>query len=214
MITVIDYGMGNSGSIMNILSRIGAQAMLTSNPADIARADKLVLPGVGAFDNGMQRLNDLGLIPILNQRVVGEGVPILGICLGMQLFAASSEEGVMPGLGWIDARVIRFRFDNGAAGLKIPHMGWNTIDVRKPHPLFEHLADDARFYFVHSYHMRCNDSSDVLASSRYGIEFTACVSRQSIMGVQFHPEKSLRWGMQVFRQFAQIGTGAAETVRR
>ena len=202
MITVIDYGMGNSGSIMNILSRIGAEAMLTANADDIARADKLVLPGVGAFDKGMQRLGDLGLIPVLNQKVVGDGTPILGICLGMQLFAHGSEEGALPGLGWINARVIRFQLEESLR-LKVPHMGWNTIRVSKPHPIFENIADDARFYFVHSYHMRCADETDILATSNYGMEFTACVARQSVIGVQFHPEKSLRWGMDVFRKFVQ-----------
>ncbi len=216
MITVIDYGMGNSGSIMNILSRIGAEACLTADPAMIAQADKLVLPGVGAFDNGMDRLHDLGLVPILNEKVLVQHTPILGICLGVQLFCNGSQEGVKPGLGWIDADVIRFRFDGvapngdgtakvgGAGGLKIPHMGWNTITVAKEHPIFENIADDARFYFVHSYHVQCNDAADILARSHYGIDFTACVARNSIIGLQFHPEKSLRWGMEVFRRFVQI----------
>ena len=209
MITVIDYGMGNSGSIMNILARIGAEATLTADVDAIAKADKLVLPGVGAFDNGMERLDELKLIPALNDRVVEHHIPILGICLGMQLFAKGSEEGDRPGLGWIDARVIRFQFDAEHADLKIPHMGWNVLTVRKPHPLFENLADDARFYFVHSYHMHCSDSADILASSHYGREFTACVARNSIVGVQFHPEKSLRWGMEVFRKFAHhVGTAS------
>jgi glutamine amidotransferase len=214
MITVIDCGMGNSGSIMNILARIGAEATLTDDVDVIAKADKLVLPGVGAFDNGMERLEELKLIPVLNDRVVAHTVPILGICLGMQLFAKGSEEGDRPGLGWIDAQVIRFQFDAEHADLKIPHMGWNVLTVRKPHPLFENLADDARFYFVHSYHMHCDDPADILASSHYGREFTACVARNSIVGVQFHPEKSLRWGMEVFRKFAHhvgIAPGHAPT---
>jgi imidazole glycerol-phosphate synthase subunit HisH len=205
MITVIDYGMGNSGSIMNILSRIGAEATLTSDPAEIARADKLVLPGVGAFDNGMQKLHDLGLVPILNEKVVSQHTPILGICLGMQLFANGSEEGAAPGLGWIDARVIRFRLDDQVKR-RIPHMGWNTITVRKANPIFEGLADDARFYFVHSYHVQCAEASDILATAQYGIEFTACVSKAAVIGVQFHPEKSLRWGMNVFRRFVAMPT--------
>lgn len=202
VITVIDYGMGNSGSIMNILRRIGAEAELTSDPAAIARADKLVLPGVGAFDNGMQRLRALGLIPVLNERVVGEGTPILGICLGMQLFARSSEEGVEPGLGWIDARAVRFRFGGEQSGLKIPHMGWNTVSLRKPCAIFDDLAEDARFYFVHSYHVQCADAADILTTTNYGVEFTSSTARGSVIGVQFHPEKSLRWGMEVFRKFA------------
>lgn len=200
MITVIDCGMGNSGSIMNILSRIGADAVLTSNADDIARADKLVLPGVGAFDNGMERLHSLGLVNLLNQKVLEDKTPILGICLGMQLFANGSEEGAAPGLGWLDARVIRFKFEHADA-LKIPQMGWNVLSVCKDHPLFENLADDARFYFVHSYHMQCDNPDDILATSHYGKDFVACVARDSIVGVQFHPEKSLRWGMEVFRKF-------------
>ena len=203
MITVINYGMGNSGSIMNMLRRIGAEGVLTSDVDEIARAEKLVLPGVGAFDQGMERLDSLGLIPILNEKVLGQGTPILGICLGVQLLGLSSEEGTAPGLGWINARSHRFTCDSADANLRIPHMGWNVIRLRKPNPVVCDLADDARFYFVHSYHVRCHDPADILASSHYGIEFTAAVARGAIMGVQFHPEKSLRWGMEIFRKFAQ-----------
>jgi imidazole glycerol-phosphate synthase subunit HisH len=201
VITVIDYGMGNSGSIMNILRRIGAEATLTSDLRQIAAADKLVLPGVGAFDQGMERLNDLKLTAVLNEKVMGEQTPILGICLGMQLFARGSEEGNAAGLAWIDAKAIRFQFAGDLAGLKIPHMGWNTVTLRKPSPVFENLAEDARFYFVHSYHVQCADPDDILTTTRYGIETVSSVARGSVIGVQFHPEKSLRWGMEVFRKF-------------
>jgi len=209
MITVINYGMGNSGSIMNILRRIGAEAVLTSDVEEIAKADKLVLPGVGAFDRGMERLHELGLVGPLNQKVMVEHTPILGICLGMQLFAKASEEGEAEGLGWIDATSIRFKFESVDAGLKIPHMGWNVLRCRQPNPVLGDLADDARFYFVHSYHVQCRDPADILATCQYGLEVTAAVARGSIIGVQFHPEKSLRWGMEVFRKFVHHDPRAA-----
>lgn len=200
MITVIDYGMGNSGSIMSILRRIGAEAILTSDPGDIARAAKLVLPGVGAFDRGMEQLHKLRIVPVLQEKVVGEGTPILGICLGMQLFVNGSEEGTTEGLGWIEGRAVRFRFQNDPT-LRIPHMGWNILQVHKPHTLLDGADSDARFYFVHAYHVVCQHREDVLATTSYGLEFVSAVAKGSIIGIQFHAEKSLRWGIAVFRKF-------------
>lgn len=207
MIVIIDYGMGNLGSVRNMLKKkVGVAAEISASAADIETADKLILPGVGAFDNGMRNLATLGLIPVLNRRVLEDKVPILGICLGIQLFSKSSEEGRLPGLGWIDAHTVRFRFDEGAS-LRVPHMGWNIIKPTHPHPLLENLGSEPRFYFVHSYHVRCEDPANVLATCYYGIEFTAAVMRDNICGTQFHPEKSHRFGWNVLNNFAK-GTPA------
>ena len=212
MIIVIDYGMGNSGSILNMFVHVGAHAILSNKSAEIAAAEKLVLPGVGAFDKGMDQLHRFGLVNLLTERVMAEQTPILGICLGMQLFAESSEEGERPGLGWIGGRTVRFRFDGAEKQLPIPHMGWNTLAPRRDHPILADLDESSRFYFVHSYHVQCTDPNHVLAETRYGTTFVSAVAKGSILGVQFHPEKSLRWGMQLFRRFVQnAGVAAAQS---
>ena len=204
MIVIIDYGMGNLGSIHNMLNRIGAPSEITSDPRKIGLADKLILPGVGAFDRAVQSLNRLDLLPVLNERVLDRKVPILGICLGMQLLSLRSEEGELPGLGWIDAETVRFAFEGENAALKIPHMGWNTIEVRRSSPILDDRHEDSRFYFVHSYHVRCADEANVLATTRYGIEFHAAVIRGNIMGTQFHPEKSHKFGLKLLKNFTDI----------
>lgn len=201
MIAVVDYGMGNAGSILNMLSRIGADTTLTRDRAEILKADKLILPGIGAFDEGMERLESLDLVGPLSEAVDGRGKAILGICLGMQLFASRSEEGIRRGLGWIEGEAVRFRLGADSA-LRVPHMGWNGVNVRKPSVIFDGLEPDARFYFVHSFHVRCANTSDVLGTTEYGAEFVSAVSRGRVVGVQFHPEKSLRWGIELFRRFA------------
>ena len=201
MIAIIDYGMGNLGSIHNMLNRIGAPSEITSDPRKIGLADKLILPGVGAFDRAVQSLNRLGLLPVLNERVLERKVPILGICLGMQLLSLRSEEGELPGLGWIDAETVRFAFEGENADLKIPHMGWNTIEVKRSSPILDDRHEESRFYFVHSYHVRCADEANVLATTRYGIVFHAAVIRGNIMGTQFHPEKSHKFGLKLLENF-------------
>lgn len=201
MIVVIDYGMGNVGSILNMLKRIGVPARLSADPDEIDRADKLILPGVGAFDTGMKRLNELGLIPLLNDKVLARKTPTLGVCLGMQLLSEGSEEGALPGLGWIRGRTVRFCFDSRQAHLKVPHMGWNTIRLVQESGLFEGLSEP-RFYFVHSYYVDCHAPADVVAVTRYGYEFVSSLQHENIFGAQFHPEKSHRFGMQVYRNFA------------
>jgi glutamine amidotransferase len=201
MMVIIDYGMGNLGSIHNMLRRLGTEAIVTSDHAAIQSARKLILPGVGAFDHGMENLARLGLIPVLNEAVLAKKTPVLGICLGMQLLSRRSEEGQLPGLGWIDAQTVRFRFPENSARLKIPHMGWNFISPRTTHPLLEGL-DNPRFYFVHSYHVCCDCPEHVLATCRHGIEFTAAVCKDNILGTQFHPEKSHRFGMALLKNFA------------
>lgn len=204
MIVVIDYGMGNIGSIANMLRRVGAEARISADHEVIDAAGKLILPGVGAFDQGMQNLADRGLIPLLTRKVVQEKTPILGVCLGMQLFAHTSEEGRCPGLGWLDAAAVRFR-PGIESRLKVPHMGWNTISLRQAHPVFAGLENGARFYFVHSYHLVCRDPNVVLATTSYGVEFVSAVAGANIVGAQFHPEKSHRFGMQLYRNFAHAG---------
>jgi glutamine amidotransferase len=200
MITIIDYKTGNLGSIQNILKKIGEQSIITSDKKDIAAASKIILPGVGAFDTGMKNLVELDLVDILNKKVLEEKTPVLGICLGMQLLSKGSEEGSFKGLGWIDAETIRFRFID-TLEYKIPHMGWNFTDQRKESKLFSGMFPEPRFYFVHSYYFKANDPSDILASTNYEIEFTSAIERGNIMGVQFHPEKSHKFGMKLLRNF-------------
>lgn len=204
MIVVINYEMGNVGSILNMLKKVGAEATVSSDKAVIERATKLILPGVGAFDNGMKNLHRFDLAPLLNRRALEDKIPVLGICLGMQLLFKGSEEGDLPGLGWIDAEVVKFRFDKTDSSLKIPHMGWNTINIRQPSGIFAEMPEEPRFYFVHSYYVRCREEADVLATTHYGSEFTSAVRRDNIMGTQFHPEKSHKFGMKVFRNFVNL----------
>jgi len=204
MICVIDYGMGNLGSIVNMLKKIGVTAVVSSESSVINKAEKLILPGVGAFDNGMKNLEERNLIPLLNAKVFQDRIPILGVCLGMQLFTQHSEEGQLPGLGWLDAKTVRFKFDQEHAHLKIPHMGWNTIRICQPNPIFTEMDNESRFYFVHSYHVICTDASAVLAETQYGYNFTSAVAKENIIGVQFHPEKSHKFGMKLFRNFVEL----------
>jgi len=203
LIVIIDYGMGNLGSIQNMLKKVNAHATISSDTKVIASADKLILPGVGSFDTAVTNLNRLELIPLLNERVIDGKTPLLGVCLGMQLLTRRSEEGIMPGLGWINAETIRFRFENEK--LKIPHMGWNTVEIqKKDDPLFRDLSYEARFYFVHSYYVKCNDPSNVLTTTIYGSDFCSSVVKENIRGVQFHPEKSHKFGMKLLKNFADL----------
>ncbi len=203
MIVIIDYRMGNLGSILNMLKKVGAAAVISADPSVIGEATKLILPGVGAFDNGMKSLQEQGLVPALEEAVMRRKVPILGICLGMQLMTKDSEEGKLPGLGWIDAKTVRFHHDP-SEDLKVPHMGWNTVTVRKESSLFRDMFPEPRFYFVHSYHAVCQDPGDVLTMTRYGYEFVSAFQRNNIMGVQYHPEKSHTFGMRLLKNFAEL----------
>lgn len=203
-IVIIDYGMGNLGSIRNMFKHIGVKAEISSCIDTIMNAEKLVLSGVGAFDNGIKNIKDSGLFEILNRKVLVENTLILGICLGMQLFTGKSEEGELPGLGWIEAETIRFRFENIPGRLKIPHMGWNVLKQKKPSRFLKDMHSDSRFYFVHSYHLVCADEKDILAQTDYGYEFVSAIERDNILGVQFHPEKSHKFGMVILKNFAGI----------
>jgi glutamine amidotransferase len=203
MIVIVDYGIGNLASVLNMFKKIGVKEVCISGDKEqIRKADKILLPGVGAFDGGVNNLERSELIPMLNEKALTEKVPVLGICLGMQLLTKRSEEGVKPGLGWIDAETVKFRPDPSLK-LKVPHMGWNYITVKHQNPLVD-LNSKNRFYFVHSYYVKCFDEKQELATSNFGIDFTCIVNRDNIFGAQFHPEKSLRFGMKVLENFSKL----------
>ncbi|PIW30996.1 MAG: imidazole glycerol phosphate synthase subunit HisH [Rhodospirillales bacterium CG15_BIG_FIL_POST_REV_8_21_14_020_66_15] len=204
MIAIVDIGVGNLGAIKNMLRKVGAAAQITDDAEAIRAADKIVLPGVGAFDQGMRALAASGLTDVLNEQALDARKPILGICLGAQMLGRKSEEGTLPGLGWIDMDVVRFPRERV---LKVPHMGWNTVSPAKVdgagHPMFGGGAAEPRFYFVHSYFMECDRAEDVAATCDYGRRFAAAVARGNIWGVQFHPEKSHKFGAALLRNFAE-----------
>lgn len=204
MITIIDYGMGNLGSVRNMIRKVGGSAALAADVESIAAAEKLILPGVGAFDYGMQQLAKLGLINVIREKAAS-GTPLLGICLGMQLLASCSEEGNVSGLGLVDAQIRRFVFSSDKP-IAIPHVGWSDVRVLRDNPLIS--PDDEggapRFYFTHSFHAVCDDPQEELATAQYGYPFTAVYSRDSVFGVQFHPEKSHRFGMNLMRKFVAL----------
>lgn len=204
MIVVVDYGMGNIGSILNMLKRIGAPARISSVPGEIATAQKIILPGVGAFDRGMSALAERGLLPVLHAKALQERVPVLGICLGMQLLTEGSDEGRLAGLGWVQGRSIRFRPDAANSRLKVPHMGWNTVAPRRRDSLFADLDPDHGFYFVHSFYVHCTNDDDVLATTVYGNRFASAVQHQNVLGTQFHPEKSHRHGLRLLQKFVEL----------
>lgn len=204
MITIVDYGMGNPGSIRNTFQRLNIEATIASNPQDILNAEKLILPGVGAFDRGMHNLNELRLLPALQTSVLTNHVPILGICLGMQLFLSRSEEGQADGLGWIDAETVRFGFDVTDGHRKIPHMGWNSINPVREDPIVSGVNADDRFYFVHSYHISNIDEKQVVGTTEYGYSFPSLIRQDNIFGIQCHPERSHRSGFKILQNFMRL----------
>jgi glutamine amidotransferase len=183
--------------------KLNVESVITSDLEEVAKADRLVLPGVGAFDHAMANLKNLSLVPLLNQKILKEKTPLLGICLGMQLLTKKSEEGIMLGLDWIDAETVRFKFED-CNKLKVPHMGWNTVEIKRDDVLFKNMGEEPSFYFVHSYYAKCNDQNNILTTTHYGIDFCSSVVRGNIRGVQFHPEKSHKFGMQLLRNFADL----------
>lgn len=206
MISIVDYGMGNLGSILNMFKKIGAKAEVVSTVEEIRRASKILLPGVGAFDAAMSKINALGFNEALTEKAVQEKVPTLGICLGMQLLTNSSQEGCLAGLGWIDAETLAFKDAVDLKKYKVPHMGWSQVTINRQSPLTSGLSEfeDLRFYFVHSYYVKCaNDENSILKSS-YGVEFDSAIQKENIFGAQFHPEKSHKFGMKIFENFARI----------
>jgi glutamine amidotransferase len=200
-IFIVDYGVGNIGSIQNMLKKLGADSEIATEISAIDRATRIILPGVGSFDEGMMQLNQSGLRSALDDAALVKRIPFLGICLGMQLMTEGSEEGELPGLGWISAKTTKFVPESNEI-MKIPHMGWNVVKKEKVSPLLNLVDDDARFYFVHSYHVTCTDREDVLLSSKYGsVEFDSAFEHDNLLGVQFHPEKSHRFGMTLLKSF-------------
>ena len=204
MIVIVNYGMGNLRSVAMKFERIKAAAVISADPADILKADKLVLPGVGYFAAGMRNLAQAGLIEPLNEAVLGKKTPILGICLGMQLFTRFSEEGDCPGLGWIDGATKRLAPPEGERAFRVPHVGWNTLTLRRGSILFEGIDPGLRYYFVHSYAVFCDDPGQVAAETDHGQTFASAVVRDNIHGVQFHPEKSHRHGLAMIENFMRL----------
>jgi glutamine amidotransferase len=201
MIYIINYGMGNLGSVRNMLKYIGVPSEIVDNPDELGKAEKILLPGVGSFDQAMKRIKDCGFLEVLNHKALKEKVPIIGICLGMQLLTNGSEEGKLPGLAWIEAETILFPRNNG---LKVPHMGWNSVHPTWPNLLTNNLPEESRFYFVHSYYVKVNHEENSVLKAEYGIRFDAAIQKDNIFGVQFHPEKSHKYGMQLLKNFAKI----------
>lgn len=203
MIAIVDYDVGTVASVYNMLRKVGANATISRDPDTLRAADKLVLPGVGAFDEAITNLRRLELFDLLNELVIGQRKPILGVCLGAQLVANSSEEGSLAGFGWIDAKIVRFK-PTAETPLRIPHMGWNTITPTRPDiGIFAGVPDPMRFYFVHSYHMAPASASDALATTQYGYPFVSVMGRGNVLAMQFHPEKSHKFGMQIYKNFSE-----------
>lgn len=200
MIVIIDYDMGNVGSIKNMLKRLGYDAEITSDIESIKNAKKIILPGVGAFDVGMKNLISRGLLEVLTEKVLIDKIPILGICLGMQLMTKRSDEGTLSGLGWVDAETLKFQ----SKILKVPHMGWNEVKVEQISPLFPSKMEYNRFYFVHSYYVRCFCEENIATTTEYGDRFVSSFVKENIFGVQFHPEKSHSYGFRLLKHFMEI----------
>lgn len=204
MLAIVNYKVGNLGSLENMLRSLNVQSCITSDPDTLRKADRFILPGVGAFGFCMENLSQSGLVPVLREQVFEAKKPILGICVGMQLLAESSEEGGVSGLGWLPGHVRRFTFDVGGSSPRIPHMGWNFLKDTSSEGLFRKSDPKTRFYFVHSYHWQTDHTEIVAARCHYGYDFVASVRRDNIYGVQFHPEKSLRFGKELLRNFVDL----------
>ncbi len=202
MIVIVNYGLGNLGSIKNMFKKIGAECLITSDYKEILNADRLILPGVGNFGKGMYELENKGIKDLLNQRVLIDKIPILGICLGMQLMTDESEEFDVKGLGWIQSKTLKYQFDD--VSMKVPHMGWNSVNVINENKLIEKSDEEIRYYFVHSYYVKVSDERHSIAKTNYGISFDSAFNKDNIYGVQFHPEKSHKYGMNLLRNFLKI----------
>lgn len=200
MINILDYGIGNLGSIANMFKKVGVEAKIIKSEQELEAADKILLPGVGSFDRAMQNLKAKNLIEPLNRKALTEKVPVLGICLGMQLLTNGSEEGTEQGFGWIDAEVKRFP----KGKLKVPHMGWNRVQIKQQHPIFKDMYEEPRFYFVHSYYCQSSNDSNILTTTNFGVDFVSSIVSENIIGMQYHPEKSHKFGMRVFENFAKL----------
>lgn len=204
MIALIDYGVGNIYAFQNVYKRLNIQTKIAKSANDLKGVDKLILPGVGSFDYAMTQLNNSGMREKLDELVLEQKMPVIGICVGMQMMANGSDEGKLDGLKWIDASVKKFDVSTIKYITKLPHMGWNDVNPIKNHPLFIGLEQDALFYFLHSFYFLCNNDQDSIAKSEYGINFTSSVNHNNIYGIQFHPEKSHHYGEKLLYNFSKI----------
>lgn len=204
MITIINYGCGNIKAIQNVFHKLSIKTTVANNVEDLLNAEKLILPGVGAFDFAMQKLIDSGMKEKTNELVLEKEIPVLGICVGVQLMARSSEEGKMSGLGWIDMVVKKIEKSGLSESVNLPHMGWNDVFPSNSNLLFTDLEQDSKFYFLHSYYLVCNDEKQVIAKSEYAGDFTCAVNNRNVYGVQFHPEKSHHYGVKLLENFAKL----------
>jgi glutamine amidotransferase len=204
MITIIDYGLGNILALVNVYKRLNIDVKVARTAADLVGAEKIILPGVGAFDHAMELLDRSGMRQPLDEIAFGKKLPILGICVGMQILGHASDEGQLPGLGWIEGRVHKLATNDSHTKLQLPHMGWNDVHAVPGNRLFDQLESEAQFYFLHSYYLQCNKADEVLATSSYGIVFSSAVNSGNIYGVQFHPEKSHHYGTRLLKNFAEL----------
>jgi len=204
MIAITDYGLGNVSAFANVYYNLNIPVIIARKPEDFQSATKIILPGVGSFDYAMQQLNNSGMREMLERKVMNENIPVIGICVGMQMLAKKSEEGILPGLGWIDGKVKKFILTPDSSSMRIPHMGWNTIHPLINNGLLKGMDDASRFYFLHSYYFKSNNPLDVIATTDYTIEFESAVNHKNVFGVQFHPEKSHSWGVQLLKNFAEM----------
>lgn len=204
MIKIINYGSGNIQAILNIYKQLNIECVVANSPEELSGATKLILPGVGAFDETMQELMNSGFKSELDRLVLEEKVPVMGICVGMQILAKSSEEGTLPGLGYIDGEVRKFDSSLFTQKPHLPHLGWNSIEPTKEHPIFENIDFEQGFYFLHTYYFSCSSNEDWLASTQYGLKYSSAVNHNNVFGMQFHPEKSHSNGVQLFKNFANL----------
>lgn len=204
MITIVDYGLGNIKAFENVYRKLDVPVKIAKNAADLNSATKLILPGVGAFDHAMSKLLKSGMRTRLDELVIKYKIPVMGICVGMQMLANSSEEGVLPGLGWVDGIVKKFDVSKIHSSTRLPHMGWNDVQPTTQNPLFKNLTTNSKFYFLHSYYFKCFQSADEIAVSHYGCDFTCAINYENIFGVQFHPEKSHSCGIKLLENFTKL----------
>lgn len=204
MITIVDYGLGNIRAFQNVYTRLNFTVKIAHTAADLKEAQKIILPGVGAFDYAMTQLNNSGMRDELEKQVLSNKVPVVGICVGMQMLARSSEEGLLPGLGWIDGEVKKFDENTIVYKTRLPHMGWNSIKSIRNTPILSGLVEGSKFYFLHSYYFLPDHPENIISQTDYGITYASAVNNEHIFGLQFHPEKSHRNGVQVLRNFALL----------